>query len=96
MVDLSILLSTISSFLRLVLLHIRFCSPHRQAVRTLRCGRENPDSTPGVDIFYEQIIMSIAFERAIETEIVRRAFFFRSTAAIAQLGERQTEDLKVP
>ena len=26
-------------------------SPHRLVVRTSRCGRDNPGSTPGVDIF---------------------------------------------
>ena len=26
--------------------------PHRLVVRTSRCGRDNPGSTPGVDIFY--------------------------------------------
>ena len=27
-------------------------SPHRLVVRTSRCGRDNPGSTPGVDIFH--------------------------------------------
>jgi hypothetical protein len=30
-------------------------SPHRLVVRTSRCGRDNPGSTPGVDIYLMQL-----------------------------------------
>ena len=29
--------------------------PHRLVVRTSRCGRDNPGSTPGVDMFFEAL-----------------------------------------
>lgn len=30
-------------------------SPHRLVVRTSRCGRDNPGSTPGVDILFSKV-----------------------------------------
>ena len=30
---------------------VKLSSPHRLVVRTSRCGRDNPGSTPGEDIF---------------------------------------------
>ena len=35
-------------------------SPHRLVVRTSRCGRDNPGSTPGVDIFLSQAYGAMA------------------------------------
>ena len=39
--------------------------PHRLVVRTSRCGRDNPGSTPGVDIFLECQLERHAFAKAV-------------------------------
>ena len=47
------------------------CSPHRLVVRTSRRGRDNPGSTPGVDIFLECRSAWHAFAKAIALQAAR-------------------------
>ena len=52
--------------------HSGTSSPHRLVVRTSRCGRDNPGSTPGVDIFVSHahilLIGSLAIARLVGVE----------------------------
>ena len=66
-------------------------------VRTSRRGRDNPGSTPGVGMYSTSPKCELRLS-ARSARCGSRVDFHEgvNVAAIAQLGERQTEDLKVP
>ena len=55
-------------------------SPHRLVVRTSRCGRDNPGSTPGVDIFH-----SDAYAARTRMQIIAGLALSARKLALAQL-----------
>ena len=86
--SLSVSFSLSSSCLSLSLSHILFLffshdfddvitswGPHRLVVRTSRCGRDNPGSTPGVDIWY--VWRSCIIRHPFATSNILRSLPFR-------------------
>ena len=65
-------------------------SPHRLVVRTSRCGRDNPGSTPGVDSFHSDAYVART-RMQIFAGLALSAQIAPGTAEILAIQPRHTE-----